>query len=91
MDSFALWIQPVQKEEGLLKDGRTAKSEYQFHRLFSAKLLQIYPMPRSEITIFPITTTYPIPPFGPQCCNCYYYAQDIVLPLMVPLYLSISL
>lgn len=61
------------------------------NRLFSAKLLQIYPMPRSEITIFPITTTYPIPPFGPQCCNCYYYAQDIVLPLMVPLYLSISL
>ena len=48
VDSSALWIQPVQKEEGHLEDGRTAKSEYLFHRLFPAKLLQIYPVPRSE-------------------------------------------
>ena len=58
VDSFTLWIQPMQKEEGHLEDGRTTESEFLFHRLFPAKLLQIYPMPRSEITIFPITTTY---------------------------------
>ena len=51
-------IQPMQKGEGHLEDGRTAESEFLFHRLFPAKLLQIYFMPRSEITIFPITTTY---------------------------------
>ena len=53
-------------------EGRTAKSEYLFHRLFPAKLPQIYPIPRSKITIFPITTTYRIPPFWPQCYNSFF-------------------